>query len=480
MEERPGVPGSAKRVGLSADPSWSEADSALLAELERHESALPEDAPRALLSVRLSVLTDSTTSPARQELDLRLLARERGYRVFGVARDLNVSATKVPPWRRPQLGPWLRDRPSEFDVILFWKMDRLVRRVTDLTTMITWCSRFGKNLVSRHDPIDLSTAAGRALAAVISGIAEIEAVNAGTRVADLWNYAKTQSTWIIGKPAYGYTAAGDGAAGTSPVVDEEAKRVLHWCRARLLQGASARRLAKALVRAGVCGPGLTTATLLRRLRNPALMGYRVEEDKKGGVRRSKLVLDRDGKPIRVTEGIFSEEQFRQLQAALDLRSRAQPPRRPEGATAFLGVLVCAECGTRMTAQRTRSGNGKCYEYLRCRACPGGGQGAPGPDAVYAELVAHVLSAFGDEPVRIREYTRGRWVRTPTGETFRRRWASGGPGTMRADLLRAGVTCKVTRTKVRRVRAPEIHLELVVPDDARQRLMPAKDEFAPGL
>ncbi|MER7463584.1 recombinase family protein [Streptomyces sp. NPDC097981] len=468
------------RVRTWTDPSWTATDIALLDELERDEKFLPVDAPRALLSVRLSEVTANTTSPARQELDLRLLARERGYRVVGVARDLNVSAATVPPWRRPQLGPWLRDRAPEFDLLLFWQLDRLVRRAADLTTMIDWCLRFGKNLVSRHDPIDLATEAGRTLAAVLGSIAEIEAANTGMRRASLWNYAKTQTAWLVGKPAYGYTVAEDADGRSALAIDEKARRALHWCRARVLQGASVRRLAKVLVRAGVCGPGLTASTLLRRLRNPALMGYRVEEDKKGGVRRSKLLLGREGHPIRIAEAIFTEEQFQELQTTLDQRSKAQPARRPGGATAFLGVLVCADCGTHMTAQRTRSNTGRCYEYLRCRACRGGGQGAPDPHSVYARLMTDVLSILGDEPVRIREYARNRWVETSTGKTFRQSWAEGGMEAMASDLVRAGITCKVTRSKIPKVRAPRIRMELVIPDDARQRLVVVRDEFAAGL
>ncbi|MEU3723246.1 recombinase family protein [Streptomyces sp. NPDC031705] len=456
--------------------SWTAAETALLAELENDERLLPADAPRALLSVRLSVLTESTTSPARQELDLRLLARERGYRVVGVARDLNVSATRVPPWRRPQLGPWLRDRAPDFDVLLFWKMDRLVRRAADLTAMISWCMRFGKNLVSGNDPIDLSTEAGKELAALVGSIAEIEAANTGTRVASLWNHTKTQTEWLVGKPAYGYAVAQDAKGRSFLTIDEAARRVLQWCHTRVVRGASARRLVRVLVRAGVCGPGLTPATLLRRLRNPALMGYRVEEEKNGGVRRSRLVLGRDGHPIRVAEAIFSEPQFQELQSALDRRSKAQPTRRPDGATVFLGVLVCADCGTNMTAHRSRSNTGKYYEYLRCRACPKGGQGAPDPHTVYARLTADVLSALGDEPVHVRRYAEDGWVRIPTGRSFRQHWAQEGTATMAADLRRAGVTCKVTRTKVRKVRAPRIDIELVVPEDALRRLLITTDEF----
>ena len=97
----------------------------------------------------------------RQELDLRRLAREEGYRVVGVASDLNVSATKISPWKRKSLGEWLNNRVPEFDAILFWKMDRFVRSINDLFKMITWCHKYNKNLVSKNDQIDLETAIGK-------------------------------------------------------------------------------------------------------------------------------------------------------------------------------------------------------------------------------------------------------------------------------------------------------------------------------
>lgn len=122
------------------DPS----DLALLKEPKKAEALLPADAPHALLSIRLSVLTEGTTSPARQKLGLLLLAREKGYRVVGVASDLNVSATKVPPWKRKELGEWLNNRSPEFGALLFWKVDRFIRRMSDLSTMIEWYKRYGK------------------------------------------------------------------------------------------------------------------------------------------------------------------------------------------------------------------------------------------------------------------------------------------------------------------------------------------------
>lgn len=515
---------------------WTAADLALLKELKKAEALLPADAPRALLSIRLSVLTEDTTSPVRQELDLRLLARDKGYRVVGVASDLNVSATKVPPWKRKELGEWLNNRSPEFDALLFWKLDRFIRRMSDLSTMIEWCQRYGKNLASKNDSIDLESTVGRMMVTLIGGIAEIEAANTSTRVASLWDYTRTQDAWFVGKPAYGYvTTKANGRP--SLAIEPNAYKALHWARRMALRGVSARRMSLCLVRADLMSEGLTTTTLLRRLRNPALMGYRVEENKNKGVRRSKLILGHDGKPIRVAEPIFTEAEYDDLQEAIDRRGKNQPQRQTHGATQFLGVLVCADCTSNMTVHVTSNKFGQ-YRYLRCQKCKSGGLGAPDPQGVYDVLVGDVLRVLGDFPVQVREYAQGaearaevkrleeaiayymkglepggrytktrftqeqaektldkltdelsaidpettqdRWTLIHNGKTFREAWESGGMEVMAEDLRRVGITCEVTRTKVKGVRAPSVHLRLKIPRDVRERLVIKSDDFAAKL
>lgn len=287
---------AAQQKAYTVEAEWTTADLALLEELKRAEAALPADAPRALLSVRLSVLTEDTTSPVRQELDLRREALNRGCRVVGVASDLNVSATKVPPWKRKQLGNWLNNRAPEFDVLLFWKLDHFIRRLSDLNTMIDWALKYGKNLVSKHDSIDLTTVVGKIMVTFVGDIAEIEATNTSTRVASLWGYTKTQSAWLVGKPAFGYTTTEDENGNVVLSIAADAHKALHWCRRLARRGVSATRMVKLLKRAGLASDGLTATTLLRQLRNPALMGYRVEEEKKGAHAGPKSSGTRTGSP----------------------------------------------------------------------------------------------------------------------------------------------------------------------------------------
>ncbi len=102
-----------------------------------------------------------------------------------------MSANKVPPWKRPELGEWINNRAPEFDQILFWKLDRFVRRISDLHLMIEWCKEYGKVLAADKDPIDLDSAYGEMMVTMIAGMARIEAANTGVRLESLWKYART-------------------------------------------------------------------------------------------------------------------------------------------------------------------------------------------------------------------------------------------------------------------------------------------------
>src|SRR5205807_416566 len=95
--------------------------------------------------------------------------------VVGVAEDLDVSASKTTPFERPKLRLWL-DRPADYEVIVFWRVDRLVRRVTHLARMIEWGDEHHIDLVSATEPqFDLTTPIGRAVAFMVGVFAEMEA-----------------------------------------------------------------------------------------------------------------------------------------------------------------------------------------------------------------------------------------------------------------------------------------------------------------
>jgi DNA invertase Pin-like site-specific DNA recombinase len=84
---------------------------------------------RALLVIRLSRVTDATTSPERQLADCEHLCAQRGYTVVGTNQGPRCVRIRGPVQPRPNLADWLHDRHDEFDVIVVYRVDRLTRSV---------------------------------------------------------------------------------------------------------------------------------------------------------------------------------------------------------------------------------------------------------------------------------------------------------------------------------------------------------------
>ncbi|MFG3582598.1 recombinase family protein [Streptomyces sp. NPDC047990] len=399
-----------------SDVEWSAGELRELKELEARERLLPATAPRALLSIRLSVLTDETTSPARQELDLRRFALNRGCRVVGVARDLNVSATKVPPWKRPELGDWINNRAPEFDQILFWKLDRFVRRISDLHVMIEWCKEYSKILAADKDPIDLDSPYGEMMVTMIAGMARIEAANTGVRLESLWKYARTTERWVIGKPVYGYTSV-ETPEGRRLALDPFKVRVLKWVLAMLRRGRTMYRVTQILNRAQVPSPGgglWYARNLTSILNNPALKGYRTVRPPKAKTKEiSRIVYGTDGQPMRVAPPIFTDDEFNEIQDMLKHNAKhGRKGAKVKGSLSrFLGVIKCGHCLANMykhvSYKNLKSGR-RHYLKLRCSTYTTEPCGGPTFDSepTYAALSATALDQLGDFEVVHREYARG--------------------------------------------------------------------------
>ncbi|MER6076831.1 recombinase family protein [Streptomyces sp. NPDC001833] len=106
---------------------------------------------RVLGVVRLSRVSDETTSPERQRRSIQRWADQEGHVVVGWVEDIDVSGG-VEPWKRPGFGKWLpstvgkevsaiehriaveESRADEYDIICVLKIDRLSRRVLHVHT----------------------------------------------------------------------------------------------------------------------------------------------------------------------------------------------------------------------------------------------------------------------------------------------------------------------------------------------------------
>ncbi|MER8099985.1 recombinase family protein [Kitasatospora sp. NPDC094016] len=348
---------------------------------------------RGVSAIRLSVLTDETTSPERQRE-----ANERAAEMLNIsfgedderreAVDLDVSASKTAPWERPELGRWLAD-PDSFDVIVWWRFDRAVRSQGHMHELAKWASEHRKMIVFAEgvgggqqtfdfrNPLDPVT---RMMLNQFAFAAEMEAWSIKERVTGaMAAMRKMPFRFKGGRPSYGYKIipmpAEHGGVGKTLAQDESAVKIIIRIIRDLLSGKTITRICQELEHDQVPTPrdhwsvsrgrktggktggakGETNVrdvfkwvpTVLRKiLTNPALLGWKMHN--------ASPIRDAQGEPIMSTEQpILTREEFDVVGKFFDDRRMTEPRAIPTDASKLLRVIHCGTCGSRMYHQTNR-------------------------------------------------------------------------------------------------------------------------------
>lgn len=378
---------------------------------------------RALIVVRLSHLTDTTTSPERQREVCERLCAERGWTVVGVAEDLDVSASMTSPFERPVLRKWL-DQPEAYDAIVFWRVDRLVRRVTHLGRMIEWAEQHEVNLVSATEAhFDLSTTIGRALAVMVGVFAEMEADAISQRTAQTAAHLTREGRYRGGHPPFGYQPV-KSEAGWRLTLDPVTSALARNIADRLLDGERPTTIVRDLNDRGVptpqdhfrkqqgkqpTGAKWRTGNLVRAMRSPTMLGYAVSapQDRRNGKRvRGEPVILRaeDGSPIQRAEPVLDRVTYNRVCAKLDELNGSRPAYSSTRAL-LVQVIFCGVCGRPAYHNRGRGAN----LYYRCSSASFqtscGNRGLKAEDAE-ALVTGHLLGDLGDLAMHRREWQPG--------------------------------------------------------------------------
>jgi DNA invertase Pin-like site-specific DNA recombinase len=133
-----------------------------------HPSQQAKTPLRAGLYARVST-QDQQTIPM-QTRALREYAARRGWAITLQVKEIGSGASQRE--RREQLLEAARRR--EIDVVLVWRLDRWGRSVTDLLATLQELEHLGVGFVSLTEALDLTTPAGRAMAALLAVFAEFE------------------------------------------------------------------------------------------------------------------------------------------------------------------------------------------------------------------------------------------------------------------------------------------------------------------
>jgi putative DNA-invertase from lambdoid prophage Rac len=123
---------------------------------------------RAGLYARVS--TDDQQTLAMQNRAMREYADRRGWIIALQVREVGSGAAKREA--REKLLEAAHRR--EIDVVLVWRLDRWGRSVTDLLATLQELEHLGVGFVSLTEALDLTTPAGRAMAAMLAVFAAFE------------------------------------------------------------------------------------------------------------------------------------------------------------------------------------------------------------------------------------------------------------------------------------------------------------------
>jgi DNA invertase Pin-like site-specific DNA recombinase len=135
---------------------------------------------------------------------MREYAARRGWTIALQVKEVGSGATQR------QLREKLLEaaRRREIDAVLVWRLDRWGRSVTDLLATLQELEHLGVGFVSLTEALDLTTPAGRAMAALLSVFAGFEREILGERVRAGLAHAR-QNGQRLGRPATAAQHAGE-------------------------------------------------------------------------------------------------------------------------------------------------------------------------------------------------------------------------------------------------------------------------------
>jgi DNA invertase Pin-like site-specific DNA recombinase len=330
---------------------------------------------RAAVYVRLSKARQGSVSIAKQRaacegrLDAwggRYRYSPESYEADGDYFEDNDRGAFQVDSRRPAFDA-LRDRMVEYrgGVIVFYALDRLVRRLRQWAEIEDLAREFQVDLVAVTQPIDTTDAQGRFFAQMLAQFAQLEAETIGTRVRSAQEHLVQRGRFRGGKPPFGYRVA-EHPSGEGFVLEQapdEARTLRRAYDLIVKQRLTLTRAAETMNQEGFRTRGRTHAdgshtdspmrgpNLGKWLRNPAVKG---EIHFSGG-----LVQNRDKELVScISDPILTEAEWARLIRHLN-PSTGQSKAR-DNDLLLSGLVYCARCRHRMRGQTKEWGTYGCF------------------------------------------------------------------------------------------------------------------------
>ncbi len=305
---------------------------------------------RASIYCRISSdITGLAAGVERQEADCREYCARAGWDVAQVYVDNDISAFsgKARPAYRRMLEAV---RAKQTDAIVAWHLDRLYRRIPDLSELIDVCGQAGlTHIKTLSGDLDLTTADGRLHAYIMGSVAQHESDHKAERQRrKILDSAQKGDPKFGGRRGYGYD-------GTGKIITLPEAAVIREAAERVIAGESVRQVYMDLNNRGVptaSGSGRWNTTLARLLTSPRIAGIRVLNGEEVGQGGWPAIIDRTTHDLLV--------------ATIGSRTAVRQMGRPHNYLLTGGLAVCALCGGRLL-----SGKNNDKRSYGCRRDQGG-------------------------------------------------------------------------------------------------------------
>lgn len=159
---------------------------------------------KAALYIRVSTMEQKNEgiSIAHQESKLRMFCESQDWEIADVYIDDGYSAKNI---ERPQIQRLMGDiEKDKFDVVVVYKLDRLIRNVINLNEILQKLDNHNVKFKSSTEAFDTTTAAGRLFLNIVAAMAQWERETTVERVKDVMLKKAMDGEWSGGSTPFGY------------------------------------------------------------------------------------------------------------------------------------------------------------------------------------------------------------------------------------------------------------------------------------
>lgn len=301
-----------------------------------------------------------------QQNDLEEYAKAHGMKVVGIFPDAGFSARKKIEKRPAMLQLLEAVKRDEVDIILVTKLDRWFRNIGEYYKVQEILEAHNVSWRTIYEDYETSTAAGRLKINIMLAVAQDEADRTSERIKRVLDAKKERNEVCTGHLPKGYKIEEKFA-----VIDKEAEPVIRKYFSTFLETGSITKAMDAVPELN-----LKYQTASQMLDNQGYMG--------------------DWHGIKLPPYLTPQE-FQRVQ---DLRSRVTRKSPYNRTYIFSGLIVCGECGRRMTGHPSPRPSGACsYSYY----CQGSAQrkGCSNGNFTVEWKIEDYLMSTIDEQIQIK-------------------------------------------------------------------------------